>query len=266
MRAVSAKEVLSALKTLGITHGDGLLVHSAIQFLGRPEGGVGMYYEALCTALNDGPEKQSDFQRLTGGTIAVPTFNFEFARGEPYDPDATPSKGMGVFSEYVRQLPEARRTAHPMQSLAVVGQYADDLAGRDTPSAFDPGSAFDRMLELGWKLLLLGADVQAVSMLHYSEQRANVPYRYWKEFSGRVKTPQGWKTGLYRMFVRDLDLDPQIELYPVQKVMQERGMWHRVHLNYGQLSLCRLNDFISVLDGFLVQDPWSLVTNPPVDR
>jgi aminoglycoside 3-N-acetyltransferase len=170
---------------------------------------------------------------------------------------------MGTFSEYVRQLPQSRRTAHPMQSLAIVGQYADDLAERDTLSAFDPGSAFDRMLELDWKLLLLGADVQAVSMLHYCEQRANVPYRYWKEFSGKVKTPSGWRTGTYRMFVRDLELDPQIEMYPVQRVMQEQGLWHAVPLNYGKISLCRLIDFVSILNELLAQDPWAMVANRP---
>jgi aminoglycoside 3-N-acetyltransferase len=204
-----------------------------------------------------------DEVRLTGGTVAVPTFNFEFANGEPYDPDRTPSIDMGILSEYVRQLPQSHRTTHPMQSLAIVGRYVNDLVDRDTLSAFDPGSAFDRMLELDWKLLLLGADIQAVSMLHYSEQRANVPYRYWKEFCGQVKTPVGWRTGNYRMFVRDLELDPQIELYPVQRVMQERGLWHTIPLNYGELSLCRLNDFVSVLDEFFAQDPWSLVTNRP---
>ena len=34
---------MAALQDLGIQPGDGLLVHSAVQFLGQPEGGVGMY-------------------------------------------------------------------------------------------------------------------------------------------------------------------------------------------------------------------------------
>lgn len=263
MQTVNQLQVAAALDALDVGPGDGLLVHSAIQFLGRPEGGVGMYFDALCSVINEGSDLQSGEMQLTGGTVAVPTFNFGFADGEPYDPENTPSVGMGTFSEYVRQLPESCRTTHPMQSLAVVGMHADDLATRDTQSAFDPGSAFDHMLELNWKLLLLGADVQAVSMLHYSEQRANVPYRYWKEFTGQVKTPQGWKKRVYKMFVRDLDLDPKIELYPVQHILQERGLWQHVQMNYGRISCCRLVDFVSVLDELLAQDPWSLVANKP---
>jgi aminoglycoside N3'-acetyltransferase len=270
MRETTKEQVVNALIALGVGPGDGLLVHSAIQFLGRPIGGVAMYFDALCdvVGINAPSSTTRDFfpssSRPTSlGTLVVPTFNFSFAHGEPYDPLTTPSVGMGAFSEYIRLLPDSRRTLHPMQSLAVVGRFADDLAERDTLSAFDPGSAFEHILELDFKLLLLGADVQAVSMLHYSEQRAHVPYRYWKDFTGQVHTPAGWEARTYRMFVRDLKIDPHIELFPVQELMQTRGYWSSVPLNYGLLSLCRLDDFVKTLDEFLAEDPWSLVSNRP---
>jgi aminoglycoside 3-N-acetyltransferase len=260
MQTVTIEQLTSVLRAVGVRPGDGLLVHSAVQFLGRPVGGIETYYRGLCQALGI---EAGQVPATDQGTFAVPTFNFAFARGEPYDPQVTPSAGMGAFSEYVRTRPEARRTPHPMQSLAVVGAHADDLAGRDTPSAFDSGSAFERMLELNFKLLLLGADIQAVSMLHYSEQRLNVPYRYWKEFTGQYHTPAGWERRTYRMFARDLELDAQIELYPVQKALQSQGKWQMATLNYGQVSTCRLRDFVTAIDGFLSADPWSLVVNRP---
>lgn len=264
MLQVTPEQVVAALQATGIQPGDGALVHSAIQYLGQPLGGVGMYYTALCQALKIRPVH--DPGTPGSGTLAVPAFNFAFARGEAYNPQTTPSAGMGAFSEHVRQRPEARRTPHPMQSLAAVGRFAADLASRDTPSAFDPGSAYERMLELDFKLLLLGADIQAVSMLHYSEQRLDVPYRYWKDFSGQYRTPHGWEQRTYRMFVRDLQLDPKIELYPVQKTLQEHGKWHSAPLNYGQVACCRLADFVREVDHCLAQDPWSLVTNRPAQR
>ena len=266
MREVSLAQVVEALLSVGVQAGDGLLVHSALQYLGRPQGGVGIYYAALCAALEgngSGAGPTAIPEMLSQGTLAVPAFNFGFARGEPYDPQRTPAEGMGAFSEYIRQRPEAQRTTHPMQSLAVIGRHADDLASRDTASAFDPGSAFERMLELDFKLLLLGADIQAVSMLHYSEQRAEVPYRYWKDFSGQVRLPSGWQTRTYRMYVRDLELDPHIELYPVQEALQERGQWSTRALNYGFVSACRLVDFVAALDELLRADPWRLVVNRP---
>lgn len=241
----------AALHAVGAQSGDGLLVHSALQFLGRPEGGLQMYLDAILAAI--GP----------GGTLAVPTFPFTFNRGLDFDPVATPSKDMGVFSEFVRQQPAAHRTPHPMQCLAVIGAAAGDLAGRDTPGAYDDGSVFDRMLELDFKLLLLGADVQAASMVHYSEQRAAVPYRYWKDFAGRVKAGGEWQTRTYRMFVRHLDLDPQLRLAPIQAALEARGLWRSTLLNLGFVSSCRLADFVAATDALLAADPWALVANRP---
>ncbi len=282
MQTVTRHQVISILEALGVRRGDGLLVHSALQFLGRPEGGVGMYYDALCTVLGIeiGQKRQvagranpvAQPSALACGTIAVPAFNFAFTRGEAFDRRETPSQGMGAFSEYVRQRPDALRTPHPIQSLAVVGLHAADLAGRDTPSAFDPGSAFERMLELGFQLLLLGAEIQAVSMVHYSEQRARVPYRYWKDFSGRVRVDPPnddsgiawWERRSYRMFARDLDLDPRLNLSPIQNLLQERRQWASLPLNYGRISLCRLVDFVKASDQLLAVDPWVLVENRPL--
>jgi aminoglycoside 3-N-acetyltransferase len=246
MREVTKEQVAAALRALDVQPGDGLLVHSAVQFLGRPVGGIAMYWEALQDVA-------------WPGTIAVPTFNFSFARGEVYDPETTPSVGMGAFSEYLRRLPEARRTLHPMQSLAVIGEYADDLAGRDTPSAFDPGSAFERMLELGFKILLLGADIDAVSMFHYSEQRLKVPYRYWKEFTGPVCTTHGVKERTYCMYVRDMALDPKLTLHGVRDYLKQNGQYFSAPLNYGKIDSIYMTDFVAAVDRFLLDDPYSLV-------
>jgi len=266
MREVKRTQVTEALRSAGLRAGDGLLVHSALQYLGRPVEGVGMYYTALCAVLegtSSGRQETSIPRVLSRGTLAVPTFTFGFARGQPYDPQHTPSEGMGAFSEYIRQLPNALRTSHPMQALAVLGRHAEDLASRDTASAFDPGSAFERMLELDFKLLLLGADIQAVSMLHYSEQRAGVPYRYWKDFTGQIRLESGWQTRTYRMYVRDLELDPQLKLSPIQEVLQRDDQWSSVPLNYGFISTCRLADFVTATDALLAADPWCLVANRP---
>lgn len=244
-------ELDQALAAVDVHKGDGLLVHSALQLLGKPQGGLEMVLAVILAAI--GP----------AGTLAVPTFPFTFNRGEDYDPATTPSKGMGVFSEFVRQQPAARRTSHPMQSLAIIGSAAEDLAGRDTPSAFDPGSAFELMLELNFKLLLLGADIQAASIVHYSEQRAHVPYRYWKDFSGRIKMDGQWQLRTYRMFVRDMDIDAQLKLAPIQRTLEAKGQWHSAQLHYGQVACCSLVDFVAATDALLSADPWALVENKP---
>jgi len=255
MLKVNREQVISALESVGLKKGNGVMAHSALQFLGLPEGGIGIYYDALCTVLGIGEGT---------GTLVVPTFNFGFARGEPFYQASTPAEEMGVFPEYVRQQPGVRRSPHPMQSIAAVGHYAEDLCSRDTSSAFDPGSAFERMIVLDFKLLLLGADVRFTSLVHHPEQRMKVPYRYWKEFTGEVRligrTPE---TRTYRMFARDLTLDPDVNCAPVRKLLLERGRWSSVRLNYGKVEACRFRDFVAAEEELLSRDPWALVTNKP---
>jgi aminoglycoside 3-N-acetyltransferase len=115
---------------------------------------------------------------------------------------------------------------------------------------------------LDFGLLLLGADIQAVSIVHYSEQRARVPYRFWKDFQGQVLRPDGtWQFSIYRMFVRDLEIDPHLDLRPVQAALNARGRWRSATLNYGRIAFCQLADFVAAADQLLAGDPWALVGN-----
>ncbi len=256
MLKVEREQVVESLLQVGVRPGDGLLVHSALQFLGRPEGGLAMYLEVLQEAvgMDDTPPQ---------GTLVVPTFNFGFASGASYDPATAPAMGMGAFSEYFRQRPGVLRTTHPMQSYAAAGEHARELAALQTPSAFDDGSAVDRMIEMDFKLLLLGADIQASSLIHYSEQRAEVPYRYWKDFVGQVLKDGWWQETRCRMYVRNLAIDAKLEIYKIEEVLRERGQWSSVQLNYGNISLCNMTDFIQAADDLLREDPWCFVTNRP---
>lgn len=250
MHILTQTHLAQTLRTLGLQRGDTVLCHSALQFLGKPENGLDTISGALDSVL--------EFSTLQG-TLALPAFNFDFAHGLPYHPKISPAQKMGALPEYFRRYPGVCRTPHPMQSLLVVGRFAQDLCNRDTPSAFDEHSAFARLLELNGWLLLLGADIQAASIIHYSEQRARVPYRYWKEFTASYAN----EIRTYRMFVRDLALDPKLSLAPLQAELTKRGQWYNQPLNYGNVSACRLSDFVHAADDLLAQNPWTFVTNAP---
>ncbi len=248
MQDVMRRQVVEGLTAVGIRAGDSVLVHAAIQYLGKPVGGVDMYRQAFDKVL--GPD----------GTLAVPTFTFVFARGQAYDPANTPSEQMGVFAEHIRTLPHAVRSPHPLQSVALIGRHAAEIALLDTPSAFDPGSAFERMLDLDFTMVLLGASIRVASIVHYSEQKAKVPYRVWKSFDGTVLRA-GSAAGTCRMFARDLALDPRNDFTPVQVLLEDRGLWRQVKLNYGSVAACRLRDVVAAADDLLAKDPWALVTD-----
>jgi aminoglycoside N3'-acetyltransferase len=168
---------------------------------------------------------------------------------------------MGSFSEFIRKDPDARRTSHPLQSVSALGAASDDLARRDTLSAFESESAFERMLQLDFKLLLLGADIQAASMVHYCEARALVPYRKWKDFSGEIWQDGKFVIKTYRMYARILEIDPRLNLEPIKTEMIRQDVWHELDVNYGRIACCRLADFVKTGDMLLAKDPWVLIEN-----
>lgn len=243
-----------SLRQLGIESGDGLLVHSAIQMLGKPTDGIKTYVDVFKKVIGD------------KGTLVVPTFTLDYPKVQVYDRNKTPSKGMGNFSEYVRLSDGALRTSHPLQSVVALGQYAVDLTERDTLSAFEDGSVFARMLELDFKLLLLGAGIQAASMVHYCEVKARVPYRKWMDFPGRVYQNNHWVQKSYKMYARILEIDPQLELQPIQLELERCGTWHEVMVNYGKIACFKMSDFVNTCLSLLEKDPWILVSNSIVAK
>lgn len=252
MLKITKEKVKSAFSSINIERGDGVMVHSELPVLGIIDGGLDVYYDAIMETIGE------------EGTLVVPTFNFSFARGVPFDQESTPSENMGVFSEYVRVCKKSFRSQHPMQSVCAVGKYAVDIAERDTSSAFDKHSSFDRMVELNFKLLFLGASIKSSSLIHYCEQRNNVPYRYWKRFEGEIR-----KIGVpvhkkqYDMFVRNMHIDPIVDPSPVESALKSSGLWNSVDVNYGKISCCRMKDFVNAANALLEQDKWALVTNKP---
>jgi hypothetical protein len=63
------------------------------------------------------------------------------------------------------------------------------------------------------------------------------------------------------MYVRDLEANPILTLALAQALLEGRGQWRSLPLNYGQVSLCRAVDFTAAVDDLLSADPLSLVTN-----
>jgi aminoglycoside N3'-acetyltransferase len=252
VKQYSLEEMHNALVRVGVSPGRVLLVHSSLAALGPitglPPGRIPEeVYRVLQAALGN------------DGTVVVPTFTFAFCDGVPFDPKVTPSDGMGILSEYVRERPDAHRSAHPMQSVAAVGAAARDVCDRDTCSAFAKDGPFDRMLQLDATLVLLGAPVQAASLVHYAEERAQVPYRYWKSFTAPYGPPGRAGVKTYWMYVRDLGLDPRLDLSPLADELRSCGALQSQPLGSGWIHGCTARDFVDVCSGLLGSDPWFLV-------
>lgn len=256
MKKFKVKEFSNNLSKLNLKKGDVLLVHNSLFNFGIPSD-----YK-----INELPSKIfNELKSVIGneGTISVPTFNFDFCKGHSFNKQETPSRNMGVFSEFVRKLPKAKRSSHPMQSIAVIGPHSDYIIENDTESSYDPGCAFDRLMALNGKILLLGADFNSVSMIHWVEQKHEVPYRYWKTFTGTyIDNNISYKKS-YKMFVRSLETNPILNFYSIEKELKRTNKLQEIQIGSGSVKVFDISDFVSIAEHFIARNPYYFVSNHP---
>jgi aminoglycoside 3-N-acetyltransferase len=136
-----------------------------------PEDLAAVHYDALRRVVGD------------DGTIVVSTASLNLCNtSEPFDPAMTPSFERGIFSEYVRALPDARRSFHPFVSYAAVGGRADEVTDGASRHGYGPETPEARLINLNATILIIGAPLRTCTAIHHAEQVMGVPYRYSKEF------------------------------------------------------------------------------------
>ena len=176
-------------KKLGIKPGIVIIMHSSLSKIGWTVGGPVAVISALMQILT------------SEGTLIMPTFSgdnsdpsqwqnppvpenwWKIIRNEmpAYNPEITPTRGMGIIVETFRKWPNVVRSNHPVSSFAAWGKYAERITknhelladlGEDSPLA--------RIYELDGHILLLGVSHENNSSLHLAEYRSNYYKKRYK--------------------------------------------------------------------------------------
>jgi len=178
--------------SLGVAPGDTVMLHAAVGAIGWVVGGPDQVLHGVLDALGE----RGTLMMYVGWdgspydvTIGLPELPPQFLEVWPvYDPaTAHAVRSWGVLGEILRTWPGARRSAHPDSSFAAVGSRAEELV-RDHPLQYGmgEGSPLAKLCEANGKVLLLGAPLSNVTLLHHAEHIAEVPgkevVRYWAPF------------------------------------------------------------------------------------
>jgi len=196
------------------------------------------------------------------GTLIVPTFNYDFCRGVPYDDRHTPSQ-VGVFTEYVRTHADAVRTFHPIYSCAVIGPAAAQLCESPSRSAFGKGSLFDRLRTLRCKLVFFNVGFDACTYVHYIEQQANVDYRFLKYFTGTISRSGETWLDTFDFFVRRDDADVTSEFGRLADRMVQQRRLCACAVGDGRMLAATCEDVYDESMRLLSEDRYALLKSPP---
>lgn len=224
-------DLTTAFTSLGLAPGDTLLVHSSYNSFGGVDGGPQTVIDAFLAVL--GPE----------GTLVMPTFNFDFCEGAPWDVRETPSK-MGYMTELVRKDPRAKRVFHPIYSFAVIGLHAEFLTAERYASSYGANSVFAKLRELNGKIMVIGLSYNdSMTFFHHVEEMEGVDYRFIKSFNGPVTDWDGTTTEqTFTMLVRDRDNGVHTMVDPMGALMEEAGVITVGQIGEAKISLMKANE------------------------
>ncbi len=187
------------LTALGGAAGDMVMVHAAMASVGEIFGGP----DAMIAALRDvvGPDGtiagyascDGAYEDLLDDAGRVPD------AWRPHVPafDAAASRAVrmnGVFPEFLRTTPGARRSANPGASITAIGARADWLCDpHPLDYGYGPGTPLARLVEADAKVLMLGAPLDTMTLMHHAEHLAAIPDKVVLRFEARFADPPEWR-------------------------------------------------------------------------
>lgn len=179
--AMTRAGLADGLRDLGLRPGDLVMVHASLKAVGPVEDGPDAVLGALLDAIGPGGTlmafvswDRAPYYETLGENRLTPA---EKEAWPAYDPaTAGTLREFGALNGFIVRHPGARRSGHPDASMAAIGPLAERLvAGHRMGAAYGPASPLERFVAAGGRVLLLGAPLDAVTVLHYAEAVADIP-------------------------------------------------------------------------------------------
>lgn len=182
-RLYTQRDLAAALRALGVTDGQTVMLHASVKAVGKAMGGPNVILGALLHVLGiDGT------LMMYAGWEDIPDFVLElpaplreiyYAEHPPFDPAvARAVRANSVLAEFLRTWPGAVRSHNPEASMVAVGRRAEWItADHALDYGYGVESPLAKLVESEGYVLLLGAPLDTVTLLHHAEYLANIRHK-----------------------------------------------------------------------------------------
>ncbi len=168
------------LRHLGVRSGSTVMFHVSVKALGWIVGGPDTIIDSLTQVIGT----QGTLMMLVGWEESIYHFaDWSLDKQRSYleecpgfDPHRSrANRKWSIVTEYFRTRPGTLRSAHPESSFAASGKNAEKLTS-DHPLqyGFGYGSPLETLIGLEGNILMLGAPLNSITLLHYAEFLASV--------------------------------------------------------------------------------------------
>lgn len=269
------QQLKDQLESMGLKGGETILIHSSMKAIGVVNGGADTVLDVW-------------MEYFKNGLLLLPTHTWKTVNADNpvYNPYTTPSC-VGLLTNMFMKRDGVIRSLHPTHSMSGYGKNAAEyLAGEEynnTPCT--PGGCYDRLKEVGGKVLLVGVGHERNTYIHSVEEVLNVPNRLsdmpmelvielQEESNNSGKLPpynrdEGWKkhtdNKLYRkVYVRKHynAKQPHIseDFVKLNQIFLDSGVVRKVKFGDADSLLCDAKGMFNIVRQVIAPDPECIVT------
>jgi aminoglycoside 3-N-acetyltransferase len=246
-RSYGKPELIKALHSLGIERGNTLMVHSGFTRITGFTGSPNDFIDALLEVI--GSEGH-----LLMVSMPYMSSTFEYLqKGKIFDMRKTVSH-MGVVSETFRRRPGVLRSQHPTHPILVYGPRAAWFVGEHEKCLYPcgVGTPFDKLFQLGGKLLFVDVSFFTMTFFHYLEERIKERIDFSLFIPEPFEVPFIDLNGnrqVMRTYVYTLEANRRRRPQKLKDELDKQGLVKYLHLGNSYLQLVSTDDAIRCLDG-----------------
>lgn len=271
----SKQQLKDQLESMGLKGDETILIHSSMKAIGAVDGGADTVLDAWMEYFKD-------------GLLLLPTHTWKTVNVDNpvYNPYTTPSC-VGLLTNMFMKRDGVIRSLHPTHSMSGYGKNAAEyLAGEEynnTPCT--PGGCYDRLKEVGGKVLLVGVGHERNTYIHSVEEVLNVPNRLsdmpmelvielQEESNDSGKLPpynrdDGWKKHTDNKLCRKVYVrkhynaqQPHIseDFVKLNQIFLDSGVVRKVKFGYADSLLCDAKGMFNIVRQVIAPDPECIVT------